>query len=110
MATVEPEVTFLNSAGEEVSNDPRWHARKTLESYGGKEVVDFDIPGPYDELEGAELKALTKERGIKTTGFRKASQFRDALEAWDDAQEEHDDDSDDSEGGDSSGDSDDEQE
>lgn len=27
-------VTFLNSAGEEISNDPRWHAQKTLEAAG----------------------------------------------------------------------------
>lgn len=107
----EQEVVFLNSAGEEVSNDPRWLARKTLAAYGGTtKAADFDIPGPYDHLDGVELKALTKDRGISTKGFRKASQFRDVLEAWD---EEHDDEADsDDESDDSnkSSDSDDEQE
>lgn len=81
-------VTFLNSAGETVSNDPRWLARQTLESYGvGQKAEDFDVPGEYDDLEGPELKALAKERGISTKGFRRASQFREALEAWDEEQE-----------------------
>ncbi len=28
-------VVFLNSAGEEISNDPRWHAKRVLEANGG---------------------------------------------------------------------------
>lgn len=99
-------VTFLNSAGEIISNDPFYLAQQTLSKAGveGK-APDFDVPGPYDKLTGDELKALAKEREISTKGFKKASQYRDALEEWDEAQENPDSDDDDSDESDSKGDS-----
>lgn len=104
-------VTFLNSAGEEISNDPRWLAEKTLREAGVGQAEDFDISGAYDELSGAELKAEVKKRGIKVQG-RKASDYRQALEDWDDehADETEEPDSNDSDDDDNSGDSDDDQE
>ncbi len=108
-------VTFLNSAGEEISNDPRWLAEKTLREAGvGVGAADFDIEGAYDNLTGAELKAEVKKRGIKVQG-RKASDYRQALEDWDDEHSDEADDDDDSNSndsgdGDESGDSGDDQE
>ena len=109
----EDTVTFLDSAGNVISNDPVWLARRTLAEAGveGK-APDFDMAGPYDHLDGPELRALTKERGIVTKGWRKASQFRDALEAWDEENppKDTDDDDDESSGNGQSGDSDDDEE
>ena len=115
MSTEREPVTFLNSAGETISNDPLWLAQQTLSANGVEgRKPDFDIAGPYDHLDGPELKALAKERGIKTTGWRKASLFREALEEWDevqadaDADADSDSDDDDSDDSDKSSDSDDE--
>ena len=107
-------VTFQNSAGEEISNDPRWHAKRVLEEAGMSKAEDFDIPGPYDSItDGKELKQLAKDRGISTVGIRKASVIRDLLEQWDEDQEksedddsDSDDDNDESTGDNESGDSD----
>lgn len=110
MAKADDIVFFENSAGEKVSNDPRWHAQKTLASYGVEGKQDFDMPGEYDDLSGAELKALAKERGISAKGFRKASQYREALEAWDEEQEDSDESDEDESNDDPSSDSSDEQE
>lgn len=107
----DPIVYFEDSQGNVFSNDPRWLARKTLNDLGVEDNnTDFDMPGPYDNLSGAELKALAKEREISTKGFRKASQYREALEAWDDKQSNSDDEVDDESGSNESGDSKDEQE
>lgn len=85
-------VTFLDSKGREISNDPRWHARKTLKSEGvdvdqleakiaeltaqlqaqnaaaaaseGVEDEDADEDSPYADVKGKDLSALAKERGI----------------------------------------------
>ena len=105
-------VTFLDSSGNTISNDPVYLAQQTLSQAGVGGREDFDIPGPYDELTGDQLKAEVKKRGISARGFRKASQFREALEAWDEENEpedesDADDESDDDE---DSGDSDDDQE
>ena len=87
MSTEREPVTFLNSAGETISNDPLWLAQQTLSEAGVEgRKPDFDIAGPYDDLDGAQLKTLATERGIKTKGWRKASQFREALEEWDEVQ------------------------
>lgn len=92
-------VTFLNSAGEEISNDPRWLAEKTLSAYGvGQKAPDFEIAGPYDEItDGKELQALAKSRGIPIKGIRSATKIRELLEAWDDENPESDTDDDDEE-------------
>lgn len=47
-------VTFLNSHGEEVSNDPRWHAQRTLEAAG------LDNSSQVEELH-EELNAKTEQ-------------------------------------------------
>ena len=108
-------VTFLNSAGEEISNDPRWLAQKTLEQYGveRQKAPDFELAGPYDEItDGKELQALAKSRGIPIKGIRSATKIRELLEEWDDENpsEDSDDDNDESTGDDKSGDSDDSKE
>ena len=47
-------VTFLNSAGEEVSNDPRWLAKKNLANSG----TDVDALQAENEALKARLAAL----------------------------------------------------
>ena len=92
MSTHEP-VTFLDSEGNVISNDPIWQAQQLL---GLNQPEDEDLPGEYDDLTGAELKALAKERGISITGMKKTSELRAALEAWDAEQSSDDDESGDS--------------
>lgn len=56
-------VTFLNSAGEEVSNDPRWHAQRTLEAAGldnSNEVEEL-----HDELNAKTEALLDKDVQIE---------------------------------------------
>lgn len=101
-------VTFLNSAGEEISNDPLWLAQKQLSDAGVEHysAPEFDVPGDYDEFDGAALKALAKERKISLVGIRKASAIRELLEQWDEDNESADGDSsdeDDDSGNDSTG-------
>lgn len=87
-------VVFENSQGEEVSNDPVWLAKKTLEKYGAQQGVAFGSTRPqraadydevlidtskYDGLKGPELVALAKERGVDITGLKKVGEVREAL-------------------------------
>lgn len=95
MAKHEP-VVFLDSAGNEVSNDPVWHAQRTLREAGVGQAQDEDLPGDYDGLSGAELKALAKERGMNIAGIKKVSELRAALEAFDQNESSDDDESGDS--------------
>lgn len=63
-------VTFLNAAGEEISNDPRWHARRTLEAAGmqtpavSSALVDENaaLKAKIAELEAA---AAQKSQGVE---------------------------------------------
>lgn len=48
-------VTFQNSLGETISNDPRWYARKTLAADG----VDVDTLQAENEALRAQLAALS---------------------------------------------------
>ena len=107
-------VTFLNSAGEEVSNDPRWLAKRNLansgtdvdalqaenealkarlaalESGDTSDGVDEDKDtkedgDDYDKMDGKALKALAAERGVDIKGMTKVSEVRAALREADKA-------------------------
>lgn len=104
--TEDPIVVFELPDGTEVSNDPRWLARKTLASTG----VDIDAMqakiaelqaqideanaaseedddqtnedgDEFDKLNGKELKALAAERNVDISGMTKVGEVRDALRA-----------------------------
>ena len=106
-------VVFLDADGNEISNDPVWHARNTLAAAGvdesavdnsnlqaeiealkaalaAQETLDEDENGKddgddYDKLDGKGLKALAKERNVDIKGMTKVSQVREALRAADKA-------------------------
>ena len=98
-------VTFEDSAGNVISNDPRYHALKTLEDSGisfadsqpetlaakaaekaqaGVENTSSAKSGPenYEDVKGKDLGKLAKDREIEIKGL-KASQVRAALMAQD---------------------------
>lgn len=101
-ATYEP-VVFQNSLGEEISNDPIWHAKRTLEQAGitlpaeqqsvaanaaaaARNDEDDDLDGDEDEkpedykkFDGPALKKIAKDRGIDISGFGKVGELRAAL-------------------------------
>lgn len=111
--TEDPIVVFEDHEGNEISNDPRWLAQRTLKRAGigndsndsaelkariaeleaqlaGKSEDDEDDTAgtkddgdDYDKLGGKELKALAAERGVDITGLTKVGQVRDALRAAD---------------------------
>lgn len=91
-------VVFEDSLGNEISNDPVWLARRTLEQYQATAGYnqgplvpasqqddgddDLDAPeGPedYKGLNGTALKELAAERGVDITGLTKVGQVRSAL-------------------------------
>lgn len=105
-------VTFLDSEGNEISNDPRWLAKKTLEDAGfgvsfnqsqpiqantrmaqaaGVSNDDDDELGEDDEdrtedyksYSGSELKKLANARGVDISGLKKVGEVRKALMAAD---------------------------
>lgn len=85
-------VTFKNSLGETISNDPIFLAQRTLAAAGISGKVDdsgdaFD-ENPYSDLKAAELKELAKERGVDIKGLKTVGDVRNALVAADDAEEE----------------------
>lgn len=54
-------VVFQNSAGEEISNDPRWHAKRVLEANGGTDPnteKDDIIAQLQAQLEEMQAKGL----------------------------------------------------
>lgn len=53
-------VTFLNAAGEEISNDPRWLAERTLREAGVEVSADADTSELTEEIaaKDAEIEAL----------------------------------------------------
>ncbi len=67
-ATPEPE------AEEEAEDDD-----EDLSDDETEEVEESEETPDYKDLDGKALKTLAKERGVDTTGFTKASQFRNAL-------------------------------
>lgn len=81
-------VTFENSLGETISNDPIFLAQRTLKAAGltgATRPDDHDeyMPSAYDELGGKELKALASERGVDIAGLKTVGQVREALTAAD---------------------------
>lgn len=89
-------VVFENSEGTEISNDPVWHARKTLEQYNALppqlqsaagnaardddgddlEGDDEDRIEDYKSFDGAALKKLAKQRSLDTTGLKTVGDLR----------------------------------
>lgn len=93
MANYEP-VVFENSRGEEISNDPVWQARRTLDQAGlastpGNTLErtarpdddDYVLTG-YEDVKGQELVDLAKSRDIDYKG-KKAGEVRALLAAQD---------------------------
>lgn len=104
-------VTFLDSRGRVISNDPRFHLRKMqeqeearlanlqqqeVEATGEQPSEEADEAAEeepteddedkaqgddLDELRGKELKALAAEEGVDITGLTKVSQVREAIRA-----------------------------
>lgn len=84
-------VTFLNSRGETISNDPVWKAQQTIQAAGAdngasdddnldkEPQLDADGNRTYGELDGKELKALAEERGVDISGLKKVGEVRQAL-------------------------------
>lgn len=109
----DPIVVFLDSEGNEISNDPRWHAMKTLREAGisfdqsqpeerqaafraaaedGDSLDDDEPSDPevdedgirtYKELDGKALKAVAGSRGVDISGLKKVGEVREALRAAD---------------------------
>lgn len=89
-------VTFLNSAGEVISNDPIYLAQQQLAAAGliNPQVTPV-VPVAHDDdelgedsdedkvdyatLNGPQLKALAKERGVDIKGLRTVGEVRKAL-------------------------------
>lgn len=94
MGKYEP-VTFEDSQGNTISNDPIWLAQQTLKAAGigdepeteaeAEAEVDEDIdkPADYKDLDAPALKALASERGVDLTGLKKVSEVRAAIVADD---------------------------
>lgn len=104
MSTDYEPVVFENSLGETISNDPVFHAQRTLaaagvQGYGRQLPTDSDdaMPDEYDDLKGNELKALAKERGVDITGLKTVGEVRAAFRTADaEAAEEDEEEGDDS--------------
>lgn len=97
--TYEP-VTFENSLGETISNDPIYLAQKTLENAGiafnqsqpaqlaaaqaaaaddSDEDLDEDEATDYSKLGQKELKELADERGVDISSAKKVGEVRQLL-------------------------------
>lgn len=95
-------VVFEDSQGNEISNDPKWHAKHLLgveHSDGELAAKDAEIealkakiaaleaadesegeePRDYAELDQKELKALAAERDIDIAGLKTVGELRQAL-------------------------------
>lgn len=82
-------VTFLNSRGEVITNDPVVKAQMLLgistpAGASDEEEIDTD---PYNSLKGAELKTLAAERGVDIKGLKTVGEVRDALREADKEEE-----------------------
>lgn len=105
-------VTFLDSEGNEISNDPVWLARRTLAQHGVEDITetstekasaeaeatstsdDESIAEDYSKFDGKQLKELAKERDISIKGLKTVGEVRQALIAADAATEDEDEDDD----------------
>lgn len=100
-ATKYEPVTFENSLGEIISNDPVFHAQRTLEAYGvdndsrvpavhrekgPADDAEFD-DNPYAYMDQKALKALAIERNISLKGLKTLGEVRAAFAAADEVEE-----------------------
>ena len=109
-------VTFEDSEGNVISNDPVWLAKQTLKQYGVEEQSteasapaasettqtastsdDESMVEDYAKFDGAALKKLAKERNVDIKGLKTVGEVRQALIAADAATDEDEDDEDDNE-------------
>lgn len=77
-------VLFENSRGETISNDPVYLAQQTLDQYSGGNTGNGDDEAidtsPYADMNGRDLKAAAKERGVDISGMKTVGEVRRALE------------------------------
>jgi pyruvate/2-oxoglutarate dehydrogenase complex dihydrolipoamide acyltransferase (E2) component len=85
-------VIFENSRGDIISNDPVYLAQQTIDAYtggnssnGDDEAIDTS---PYADMNGRDLKAAAKERGVDISGMKTVGEVRRALEEDDAAKAE----------------------
>jgi len=95
MSTSTDYVVFENSQGEEISNDPRWRAEKTLREAGVEVNAQRPVGDPddmevdtsdYAGMKAAQLVKIAKERGVDIKGLKKVGEVRAALEKADEAE------------------------
>lgn len=92
MADDNKPVVFLDAEGNEISNDPRWHAQKlldqdkqnrqNLEALGtaGK-LQDTAQDDDLDKMDGKALKATAETEGVDIDGLKKVGEVREAIRA-----------------------------
>lgn len=76
-------VTFLNSRGEVISNDPVWKAQQLLGIKPDDSDEEMLDENPYANMTARELKDLAAERGVDISGLKKVGEVREALAAAD---------------------------
>ena len=76
-------VTFLNSRGEVISNDPVWKAQQLLGIKPDDSDDEMPEENPYANMSARELKELAAERGVDISGLKRVGEVRDALAAAD---------------------------
>lgn len=85
-------VVFHDADGNEISNDPRWHAAKllaqdkknaeNLQALGtAGQLVDSADDDDLDEMNGKQLKETAETEGVDITGLKKVSEVRTAIRA-----------------------------
>lgn len=79
-------VTFLNSRGEVISNDPVWKAQQLLGIKPDDSNDEMPEENPYANMSARELKDLAAERGVDISGLKRVGEVRDALAAADKAE------------------------
>jgi hypothetical protein len=87
-------VVFEDSQGNEISNDPVYQAQKLLEQQFGANGRQPRYPDDeslvpddeYNDMNGAELKKLAKERGVDISGLKTVGEVRTRLREADAAQ------------------------
>ena len=76
-------VTFLDADGNEISNDPVWHARNTLAAAGVDESTVDDS--------SAELQSTIDAKNQEIAALKAALEARDTLDADEDNKDDGDD-------------------
>ena len=67
MATEPDIITFLDSEGNEISNDPRWHARKVLSAAGDTDSQRVEqLEAQVEELQGKLEQATARVKELET--------------------------------------------